>query len=314
MSLLRRRSVFAAKQETNVGTAESLTAAEGVFNAMDLQIQPNITMEEREGQGGFNYNASVPGIRSGTATFSTEAYYDGTNVPPWATVLLPGCGFINSAGVFAPLSEGPAAGSDKPKTLTIGGYVDGVFRVLSGCMGTFTIDLPTGRMVKFNWTFQGKWINPADVALIEPTFPLTTMPMRMAAGSVSWASATMCTENVTVDAGNEVILRECAGDITGIKSALVVNRKPTITANPEMVLVATQNRHSQWLTPTPGALAITTGGASENRLVISAPKAQLQNIQQGERSGLLTDELTWMATADDDPDEELTITFTAATP
>jgi hypothetical protein len=311
MSLLRRRSVFAAKVEATVGTAEALTAAEGVFNAMDLQIQPNITMEEREGQGGFNYNASVPGIRSGTATFSTEAYYDGTTIPPWATVLLPGCGFINTAGLFAPLSEGPG-GSNKPKTLTIGGYVDGVFRVLSGCMGTFTIDLPTGRMVRFNWTFQGKWISPTDVALITPTFPLTTMPMRMAAGSVSWASSTMCTENVTVDAGNEVILRECAGDLTGIKSALVVNRKPTITANPEMVLVATQNRHSQWLTPTPGALVITTGGAGEHRLVITASKAQLQNIQQGERSGLLTDELTWMATAGDTPDTELSIDFAEA--
>lgn len=310
MPLLRRRSVFAAKVEATIGTAESLTAAEGVFNAMDLQIQPNITMEEREGQGGFNYNASVPGIRSGTATFSTEAYYDGSTIPPWASVLLPGCGFVETAGTFAPVSRGPG-GSGLPKTLTIGGYVDGVYRVLSGCMGTFTIDLPTGRMVKFNWTFQGKWVNPTDVAIIDPTFP-TTLPMRMAAGSVSWSSTNICVENVTVDAGNEVVLRECAGDLTGLRSALVVNRKPMITANPEMVLVATQNRHSQWLTPTRGALVVTTGGSGENRLVITAPQAQIQNIQQGERSGLLTDEITWMATASDDPDEELTIQFAAA--
>lgn len=312
MTLLRRRSVFAAKVEGTIGTAEALTGAEGVFNAMGLTIQPNITVEEREGQGGFNYNKSVPGIRSGTATFSTEAYYDGVAVPPWATVLLPGCGFINTAGTFSPLSEGPAAGSTKPKTLTIGGYIDGVFRVLAGCMGTFTIDLPTGRMVKFNWTFQGKWVNPTDVGIIDPTFPTTTLPMRMAAGSVSWDSTNICTENVTVDAGNEVILRECAGELGGIKSALVVNRKPMITANPEMVLVATQNRHNHWLTMDTDALVITTGGSNENRLVITAPKAQIQNIQQGERSGLLTDEITWMATADDDPDEELTIQFSAA--
>jgi hypothetical protein len=223
-------------------------------------------------------------------------------------VLLPGCGFINNAGVFSPLSQGPGSSA---KTLTIGGYIDGVFRVLSGCMGTFTIDLPTGRMVKFNWTFQGKWTNPTDVAIIDPTFP-TTLPMRMAAGSVAWNSVNLCTESITVDAGNEVILRECAGDATGIVSALVVNRKPSITANPEMVLVATQDRHAQWLTTAPQALVITTGGSGENRLVITAPKAQIQNIQQGERSGLLTDEITWMATANDDPDEELTIEFAEA--
>ena len=312
MALLRRRSVFAAKVEGTIGTAESLTGAEGVFNAMGLTIQPNIAVEEREGQGGFNYNVSVPGIRSGTATFSTEAYYDGSTVPPWATVLLTGCGFVETAGTFAPVSRGPG-GSGLPKTLTIGGYIDGVYRVLAGCMGTFTIDLPTGRMVKFNWTFQGKWVNPTDVGIIDPTFP-TTIPMRMAAGSVSWDGTNICTENVTVDAGNEVILRECAGELGGIKSALVVNRKPTITANPEMVLVATQNRHNHWLTMDADSLVITTGGTGENRLVITAPKAQIQNIQQGERSGLLTDEITWMATANDDPDEELTIAFVALTP
>lgn len=308
MPLLRRRSVFAAKVEATIGTAESLTATEGVFNCMNLAIQPNIAVEEREGQGGFNYNASVPSQRSGTATFSTEAYYDGSTVPAWATVLLPGCGFINTAGVFSPLSQGPGS---SVKTLTIGGYIDGIFRKLSGCMGNFTIDLPTGRMIKFNWTFQGKWANPTDTAIIDPTFP-TTLPMRMAAGSVSWNSVNMCTENITVDAGNEVILRECAGDASGIVSALVINRKPKITANPEMVLVATQDRHAQWLTTAPQSLVITTGASSENRLVITAPKAQIQNIQQGERSGLLTDEIEWLATANDDPDEELTIEFAEA--
>ncbi len=129
---------------------------------------------------------------------------------------------------------------------------------------------------------------------------------------MSWASSNMCTESVTVDAGNEIIMRECAGHASGIISAMVVNRKTTVTANPEMVLVATQDRHSQWLTPTPGILVITTGGTGENRLVITLPKAQLQNVQQGERSGMLTDELTWLATANDDPDEEISIDFAEA--
>jgi hypothetical protein len=223
-------------------------------------------------------------------------------------VLLPGCGFVSTGGVFKPVSRGPGTGG--VKTLTIGGYIDGVYRVLAGCMGTFTIDLPTGRMVKFNWTFQGKWIIPTDAALIEPTFP-TTIPMRMAGGSVSWADTNICTENVTVDAGNEVVLRECAGELGGIKSALVTNRKPMITANPEMVLAATQNRHEQWLDIEAEPLIITTGSAEEDRMILTVTKAQIQNIQQGERNGLMTDEITWMATAADEPDEELTIEFAA---
>jgi hypothetical protein len=309
MPLLRRRSVFAAKIEAEPGEVESLSDADGVFNCMSLLIQANIAMEEREGQGGFNYNLSVPGLRGGTATFSTEAYTDGGATPEWASTLLPACGFVEQGGMFVPQSKGPGDGSDV-QTVTIGGYVDGVFRVLAGCMGTFTIDLPTGRMVKFNWTFQGKWINPTDAELIEPTFPIT-IPLRMAGGSISWAGENICTENVTVDAGNEVILRECAGELSGIKTGLVVNRKPMITANPEMVLVATQNRHEQWIEMEADALVITTGAPEEDRMIITAAKAQFQNIQQGERSGLLTDEVTWMCTAADEPDTELTIEFAA---
>lgn len=310
MSLLRRRSVFAAKTEATIGTAEALTAAETAYNVRNLVIQPGITMTEREGQGGFNYLPSIAQAYAGTATFSTEAYYDGTTIANWASVLLPACGFINTAGVFSPVSRGPG-GSGLPKTLTIAGFYDGKFHSLAGCMGTFTIDLTTANVVVFNWTFQGKFVTPTDVAMPDHTAP-TTIPMRFAAGGVSWNSVNLCTASVTVDAGNEVILRECAGDVTGIRSALVVNRKPMINADPETVLVATQNRHQQWLTHTPQSLVLTTGSSAENRLIITAPKAQIQNIQNADRNQMMVDQITWMATANDDPDEELTIEFAEA--
>lgn len=307
-AMLRRKAVFAAKVEATPGTAESLTASDAVYNARQTALQPNITMFEREGQGGFNYLPGVPTLRGGTVSVTTEAYYDGSNLPDWATVLLPACGWVNSGGTFSPKSEGPGS---NVKTLTIGGYFDGSYRQIHGCMGTFTISLVTGEPVVFNWTFSGKWTNPADVSIIDPTYP-TTIPMRMAGGSVAWSSVNLCTQSVSVDAGNTVILRECAGDLSGIKTGLVTDRKPMVTANPEMVLAGTQNRHSQWLSMSANSLVITTGASSENRLVITLPKAQIQSIQQGERNGLLTDEITWMATANDDPDEELTIAFAAA--
>jgi len=305
MPLLKRRSVFAAKVETTIGTAESLTGAEGVYNAMNVMIQPNITVDEREGQGGFNYLAGVPGIRSGTATFTTEMSFDGTDVPTWASVLLPACGWVASSQVFSPSSVGPGS---TVKTLTIGAYIDGMYRVLSGCMGTFKVNLPTGKMASIDWTFQGKWTNPTDVAIIAPTYP-TALPRRFAEGSLAFNSVNMCVSSTTIDAGNEVILRECAGDITGIVSALVVNRKPTITADPEMVLVATQDRHSLWLTPTPASLVATIGTSGTGTIVFTASKAQLTNIQQGERSGLLTDALSWTATKGATADTELVISF-----
>lgn len=309
--LLRRRKVFAAKVETTVGTAESLTGAEGVYNARDFDIQPSVGMTRREGQGGFNYLASIPEGMQGTCTIVHDLAYDGSAIPTWASVLLPACGWVDTAGVFSPVTEGPG-GAGGVKTLTIGHYKDGKLALLSGAMGTFTITLETGKVGYITFTFTGKYsTNETDTALIAPTYP-TTLPLRFAAGAFTWNSVALCTASATVDAGNSVVMRECvnASDRSGYISAIVTNRAPVITADPETLLVATQDRDAHWLSSLPYAMAITLNGAASSSIGIAAPKAQLENKQQGGRNDILTDDLTWLATAGSSADTELTITFT----
>ena len=310
MPLLRRKSVFAAKVETAIGTAETLTASEAVFNARDFKISPNIPMTRREGQGGFNYLESVPEGMQGTCVITHELTYDGTNVPTWASVLLPACGFVDTAGVFSPVSEGPGSNA---KTITIGQYFDGKLRRLSGAMGNFVITCPTGKGAMIVFTFTGKYFeNETDATILAPTYP-TASVLRFADGTVTWNSVALCTASVAVDAGNSVIMRECAetGNRTGYVSALVTNRTPIITADPESVLVATQDRDAQWIAMTTAAFALTMNGAGNSTVVIDAPAAQIENKQQGDRGDMITDDITWLCTEDTTPDGELTLTFNA---
>ena len=307
MPLLRRKAVFAAKVETTIGTAESLTGAEGVYNARDFELQPSIAMTRREGQGGFNYLTSIPEGMMGTCKIVHDITYNGTDIPSWASVLLPACGWVDSAGTFSPKTEAPGS---NVKTLTIGHYKDGKRQLLSGAMGTFKIVCPTGKLAYIEFTFTGKYSsNETDTALITPTYP-TVAPLRFAAGALTWNSVALCTSNVEVDAGNSVIMRECvnASDRSGYVSALVTDRAPVITADPESVLVATQDRDSFWLTPTAQAMVIQIG-SSGSSVTINAPKAQLENKQQGNRNNMLTDDLTWLATTGSAVDTELTIVF-----
>lgn len=307
MPLLRRKSVFAAKVETTIGTAESLTASEGAFNAMDFTIQPNVAMTRREGQGGFQYLPSMPEGMTGTCSIKHELTYNGTDVPSWASVLLPACGFVASGAVFTPRTEAPGS---NVKTLTIGHYKDGKRSILSGCMGTFTITLETGKTAYITFTFTGKYSsNETDVTLLAPTYP-SVLPLRFAMGSVTYNSVALCTASVGIDAGNSVIMRECvsASERSGYISALVTNRAPVITANPESVLVATQDLDALWLASTPQAFTVVVG-ASGSSITISAPKAQLENKQQGNRSDMFSDDLTWLASAGSAVDTELSITF-----
>ena len=307
MPLLRRRAVFAAKVEGTIGTAESLTTAEAAFNARDFTIQPNVPITRREGQGGFNYLPGIAEGMQGTCTVTMDMAYDGTTVPTWASVLLPACGWVQTTGVFSPLSEGPGT---NVKTITIGHYKDGKRSLLSGAMGTFKIMAPTGKMASIEFTFTGKYsTNETDTALIAPTYP-TTLPLRVAAGALTWNSVALCTSNVEVDAGNSVIMRECmnATDRSGFVSAIVTNRQPVITADPESELVATQDRDALWLTSSPQAFSMQIGVAGTS-ITVAAPKAQLENKQQGNRNDMMTDDLTWLATRGSAADTELTITF-----
>lgn len=311
MTLLRRRSVFAAKTETTIGTAESLTASEAVYNARDFSIVPNIPMTRREGQGGFNYLKSIPEGMMGTCSLVHDLTYDGTNLPNWASVLLPACGFVESSNVFSPVSRAPG-GSGLPKTITIGHYHDGKLKRLSGAMGNAVFTFPTGKVGFVTFTFTGKYFeDETDATLLAPTYP-TAAAIRVADGTLTWDSVAMCTSQVTVDLGNQVVMRECIqdGDRTGYASALVSNRVPVISADPEAVLVATQNRDQDWTIPTTAALAITLNCSVDATVAINVPTAQIENKALGNRNDIITDDITWLATQGSSHDTELNITFT----
>lgn len=310
--LLRRRSVFAAKLETTVGDAIALGAGDGVFNAREFLITPDIPAERREGQGGFNYHKSVPGGMQGTCVITHDIAYSGSAIPNWATTLLPACGYVAMYSAFNPVSTGPGTATSGPRTITIGHYHDGKLRQLSGAMGNAVFTFPTGLPAFVTFTFQGKYFeNETDVALITPTYP-ADQSLRFADGSFSWDSVNLCTASATIDLGNQVIMRECAeaNNRTGFKSAVITNRAPIITADPEAVLVATQNRDLQWTEMTTAALAITMNGSGTSTLVFNAPAAQIENKQPGNRNEMITDDMTWLATKDTTPDRELTIMFT----
>lgn len=311
MPLLKRVRVMAAKIESTVGTDASLSGSDGAFNAWNVDIQADIPMDEREGQGGFNRLASVCGPRKGTLTFTTGMAWDGTATEPtWASVLLPACGWTdNGSGVFNPKSEDAGA---NVKTLTLGVFENGKIKKLTGAVGTFKINLVAGKMCTIDWEFQGVWQPVVDGAVISPTYPTATELRFAAATASSWNSVAMILSTATIDAGNEIVMREDARTEAGFISGLITDRKPMITVNPEAVLVATQNREGSWLAGTEAALAITLDGPGTATLGISAPRAQIQSLKEGDRGKMITDEIEFSCNKNGtSQDQELTITFTA---
>lgn len=310
MPLLRRKSLFAAKVEGTPGSAETLANGDAAFNAYNFDVQPNITVEEREGQAGFNRLAGVPGGFSGTATVTTDLGWDGTaTLPTWATVLFPALGFVNTTGTFNPTTEAPGS---NVKTLTIAKYLDGVRKQIHGAMGNASIILPTGRMCRLEANFTGAWTAVSDTALLTPTYP-TANALRFASGTITFNSVNIKVEQVTIDFGNTVILREDASTATGFSTALITDRNPRITINPEATTVATLNTYGLFTAGTQAAFSVTLDGPNSSTLVISATNCQVMNSQEGDRNGMAIDDIELACQKGSATDRELTFEFNETT-
>jgi len=300
--------VFGAKIETTPGTAESLTGSDASFDAWDYVIQNTTVMQEVQGQGGFGRRASVPGPYVGKINFKTHMGWDGTATEPtWADTLLPMCGYVKTGQVFTPRTEYPST-NVKTGTLVVW---QGKYKVLKGCMGTFKIVSATGKLAVIEWEFSGVWVPETTVSIPSPTYP-TAKALRHANSTSSWNSVSLCYSTLTYDAGNTVTPVQCPSG-EGIQMYIVSDRNSKVTADPESVSLATQDRHALMLSMTEGALTYDIDGPTNSAITIAAPKAQIIKNDEADREGLVVDQLEWQLNKNASAvDQESSITFTAA--
>jgi len=310
MVLFKRKRVTAVKVETASGTPETLSASDAEFNIYDAVINETVNVTKRESQGSFDRLKASAGTRSGVATFKTDVAWDGTaTLPTWATVLFPCCGYVNSAGAFTPRSEAPGS---NVKTATIGVYSDGKRKQLSGAAGTFRLVMPAGERAFIEWTFTGSYDGETAQTLLSPTYPdpASEVAIRFASATLTYDSVAAKVAEASLDAGNQVVLREDGTTASGYCGAIVADREPMFRMNPEAVLIATQDRNNNWLSEDEAAISVVLDGPSTSDITIAIPKAQIMNAPEGEREGMLTDELEFMCNKNGSTaDEDVTITF-----
>lgn len=312
--LYRTRRVFAAATEATPGTAETLSAASAVYNVTNFELEPDFSMSERLGQGGAGRLPSIPGMLTGTATFRTECYYDGTNIPEWASVLFPACGVVNNgSGVFSPKLSSPASGSSETKTLTIGRYISGKRRLLRGCMGTFQMVWAAGQLAYIDWTFRGAYVGEIDTSLIAPNYP-NINPLRVSGGVCTYDSVSACMAQMTFNVNNTLTPLECfngTNNTSGLDHFLISDRNPMITINPRSRLVATQDRYGMWVNSTEAAFSASIAAPSASTIALAVPRAQIINLSEGDKDQIAIDQIELQCNKNVDAEnQEFSISFT----
>jgi hypothetical protein len=308
MPLLKKVSCLAAKIETTIGTAISLSGSDGVFNVYNASIVPNIQMTDREGQGAFSKLTSVLGQQTGTCTFSTDLTMS-TAEPGWASTFLPACGLGKTSTTYGCKSESPGS---TVKTLTMAVYVDGVIRRIRGAVGSFTISCLAGQKITLDFTFQGVYDAFVSGAILTPTYP-THAAMRWAASTTTIDSEDISASSLTFDLGNVITPLESQAVDEGIKNFIVSDRRPTLAIDPESDTTNSINRYLSQLSMSPVEISWNATSGNTGAWAFSLPAAQILTHTPGERSGVETDQLTFLACRTSTLNSEFSMAYTLDT-
>lgn len=295
MGMLKVKTQLAAAIESLEGTAETLEGADALL-VSNFSFKPNTPPNDRENtSSSMSQFAAVMGARSAVIEFDVEIKGSGTpGTPPEWGKLLKACGFAETTAAspasvaYAPTSAYGGSPVGIP-TLTLGGYLDGVRKMIWGARGDVSIKLPTGKPGILHFTFTGADFSVEDVALLSSGVSYqTTMPPVFADANLTIDSYAAILANLEMKMNNAIALREDANSASGYISAKIAARKPSLSFDPEMVTVATYDFYGKLRSNNQGALSCVLGSAAGNIITMTAPKVQYVGINPADRNGLNT--------------------------
>lgn len=312
LTLISRNRVVGLKAETTTGTAITPVASDcGLFGAIyDVSLDPTIQMNKRQSPQYLSPPQPVPGTTAGTLKFRSELFGSDTagTLPSWASVIFPACGCQINSAVVSPLS--PSA-SVAAATLSGALYQSGRLLLLAGCMGDFVIRGKSGEPLYLEWTFQGVWQSPSETAIPTGiTYP-PAKPPRFAGATFTAGSNVLRVEQFQFKSGNQIYLRQDPTAVdgssvgTGLRAALIVDRLPTISLDPEAQSLSTLNWFAAQMAMTTYSFTATVGAAGTG-FTLAAPYAQVNSEKHKDRGGLITDDLEFVCTGTADNEWTLT--------
>ena len=287
---LIERGQIAAKIETTKGTANAPVAVDAGIMVWDLGLTERVDIAERNPVGAaFDDPAGIPEFRAYELTFRAEIQGGttaGSRPPIWA--LLRACGLSETISASTSVTYALITAESSQECVTIDVYRDGKRYRLTGAMGNAVFVFERGTPTHVEFTFVGVYNAPVDAGLLATPPYVAVAPPAPVSATLTLMSNTLRAVGFRCDLGNQVELREDVTNAAGFIHAVIVDRKPRITVEPEDDLVATV----EWLTKktggTLGEFVGTFGTVAGNIHRILAPAAQVVGAGFGERGGRIT--------------------------
>lgn len=282
MSFISVFRTLGFKIETSPYTAETLAAGDYNVPAVEISYDPSIAMLARKlARGDMSKDVSIAGKRSGNITFKIHLAWQGSaTVAPSYFKCLQACGLLQTTPASNVVLTTNAACSKVPATIEIvekdeGASPTQVVVKFRGCMGNAKFEVGNvGEPVAVTFEFQGVLVSITDRAfgsILTPTGFDTALPDAVLSASVKVFGEVQTCNKITIDLGNKIELFSDPAAAEGIQGAHVVDRNPTMDADPDLDTIANRGDYARLTGNTTGAFQMTVG----SHLTFSAPAAQL---------------------------------------
>lgn len=265
-------------------TATATLAAHGLTSGSTVRIA---------GASQTEYNGDFPISNITTNTFDFTV--TGTPATP-AT----GSPVLSTTAVYAPVSS-------SFDSVTLYMNVDGVRQKFTGARGNveFTVNVKQIPVMKFS--FIGIYNAPTDTGV--PTcdfsgFNVPKIPNTTNTTVFSLLSYSGYLESMRFNMANDVQYRT----LVGSESVLLVDRKPEGTFQIEMPTIAAKDFFTAAINATLGAMTLTHGIVSGNKVTLGAPYVSLANPSYQESQGIQMLSIPFIANPSSSGNDEFTLT------
>lgn len=308
-----------------IGDADPQGTPTGEFTftkttAYDGAITRVVTIEctTAGASGTAEFKVSAPAV-SGLAAYEAlnQVMTDATPFPLMGSaVITPTVGTSFVLGDTFTITLRPArveytftSDTDSMESLTLYIYFDGLLHKLTGARGTFTVEGTGGNYANFNFDFTGNYVDVIDSPMpINPNYETQKPTMVELANLNLGGVGTFCASSFSLDAANEVVIRDCINNAEGYAGAMIVARTPTATIDPEAELVATHDFFGIMKSGAEMEFHVAVGTQKGNVVEFYAPNVQYRSIGYGERNSIRIMDVQLGLTTNE-ADDELVISF-----
>ncbi|MEM4720544.1 MAG: phage tail tube protein [Candidatus Methanomethylicaceae archaeon] len=306
--MLSRRTVILAKVETNYGT----DATPGTGNGIACTI-PDLTPTGDILTRDFVRNSISPfghaiGAKVVELSFDTELKGSGSNtssaaVLPEIDPLLRICGmtptFTSSGTNSWTATYKPVSTNFNSATIYV--YRDGILHKITGCRGTFSLNLEAGNYGKISWTIRGLYQDPIDQSMISGVQYNTTVPPIVKNVQLTLDSYSPYVRAITFDLGNTLAERRDVNAAEALREITITSRTSQGTIDPEMDLLSVFNWYQKWSSASDILLQATQIGTTNgNKIQFKCPKIKLRDLRYDDRDGVLVLRAGFQAVGEDD--------------